>query len=124
MAKQNKPLYPHSGIDHPLWLQVDGQIVFHKIVLFLKDRGSWNDAYYELVSSAAGSYQNYVSAQKQINELGVIVPTASGDGIRQNPAIPIASSNFRDFMTFSNKFGLNPLFDNKVKTGDNEDSEI
>lgn len=116
--------YPHSGIDHPLFLTIDGQTVFHKIVLFLKKNGNWDDTYLEMIAAASATYQNYCLAQKQVNEFGTTTETGAG-GLKKNPAVDIASASFRDFMTFSNKFGLNPLFENKVsnKNADDE-SEI
>lgn len=126
MTKPSKtlvPPYPHSGVDHPLFLTVDGQTVFHKIILFLKKNGNWDDTYLEMIAAAAATYQNYCIAQKQVNEYGPTTETGAG-GLKKNPAIDIASASFRDFMTFSNKFGLNPLFEGKVKKNEDDDSEI
>jgi P27 family predicted phage terminase small subunit len=123
-SKTVKMPYQHSGIDHPPFLTIDGQTVFHKIVLFLKKNGNWDDAYLEMIAAASATYQNYCLAQKQVNEFGTTTETGAG-GLKKNPAVDIASASFRDFMMFSNKFGLNPLFENKVsnKNADDE-SEI
>ena len=123
-SKNVKPPYPHSGIDHPLFLTVEGQTVFHKIILFLKKNGNWDDTYLEMIAAASATYQNYCIAQRQVNEHGPTTETGAG-GLKKNPAVDIASASFRDFMTFSNKFGLNPLFENKVSNkGADDDSEI
>jgi P27 family predicted phage terminase small subunit len=127
MTKASKTVklpYQHSGIEHPLFLTIEGQTVFHKIVLFLKKNGNWDDTYLEMIAAASATYQNYCLAQKQVNEFGTTTETGAG-GLKKNPAVDIASASFRDFMTFSNKFGLNPLFENKVSSKNADDeSEI
>jgi len=123
IEEEKRPPYPHSGVAHPLFLTVEGQTVFHKIILFLKKNGNWDDTYLEMIAAAAATYQNYCIAQKQVNEYGPTTETGAG-GLKKNPAIDIASASFRDFMTFSNKFGLNPLFEGKVKKNEDDDSEI
>lgn len=115
-------IYQHSGVDHPLYLTIDGQIVFHKIVTHLLSVGTWSESYLELVASASATYQNYVRAQKEVNENGVTCTTVGG-ALKKNPAVDVAASAFRDFMAFTNKFGLNPLFSEKVPQIE-EESEI
>jgi phage terminase small subunit len=44
--------------------------------------------------------------------------------VKKNPACDVAGSNFRDFMAFSSKFGLNPLFAGKVGAEVEDESEI
>lgn len=121
MAK--KSIYEHSGVDHPLYLGIDGQRVFHKVVLHLKERCLWNDAYLESVAAAAGSYEIYTTAKKETLEHGVLT-TTQGGALKKNPAVDIAGSAFRDFVSFTSKFGLNPLFAGKVAEGIDPDSEI
>ena len=115
-------IYQHSGVDHPLYLTIDGQIVFHKIVTHLLSVGTWSESYLELVASASATYQNYVRAQKEVNENGVTTTTVGG-ALKKNPAVDVSASCFRDFMAFTNKFGLNPLFSEKVPQIE-EESEI
>jgi P27 family predicted phage terminase small subunit len=103
-------------------LTIDGQIVFHKIVAHLQSVGTWSESYLELVASASATYQNYTRAQQEVNETGVTTLTQGG-AIKKNPECDIAASCFRDFMAFTNKFGLNPLFAEKVPQIE-EESEI
>jgi len=120
---KKKQMYQHSGVDHPQYLNITGQTVFHKIVKFLKERSTWDDGYLELVAAAAACYQTYVQAQLEVLERGATVSTSTGV-VKKNPACDVAGSNFRDFMAFSSKFGLNPLFAGKVGAEVEDESEI
>ena len=118
-----KEIYQHSGVDHPPYLGTDGQKVFHKIVTYLTERNTWDDAYLELVAAASNHYEIYVRAAMEVRENGATVLTQGGSP-KKNPAFDIAGSAFRDFLSFSNKFGLNPLFSHRVNAEILDDSEI
>ena len=118
-----KAIYQHSGVDHPQFLGIAGQQVFHKIVNYLLERKTWDTCYVELVAAASACYETYIQAAQEVRVHGATVSTQGG-ALKKNPAVDVAGSAFRDFLSFSSKFGLNPLFAHKVNAEIDDDSEI
>ena len=108
----------------PSFLGKIGKSIFTKWQQIITERSGWRDEFIEIVGLAAGQYELYVEATEKIKKEGGTVTHRNG-AIGQNPWVNIQQSAFKNVLTFSNRFGLNPQYSNKVDmSGAIDDSEI
>lgn len=107
----------------PTFLGKTGKVVFAKWRDIIEARTGWKPEFLEQVALAAGQYELYVTACEKIAIEGGTVTHRNG-AIGQNPWINIQAIAFKNVMTFSNRFGLNPAYSAKVDCFIEDDSEI
>mgnify|MGYP000951991789 CR=1 FL=1 len=109
--------------DHP-YLGKTGFEVYEKWKGIITDRSGWKPEFEEVVTLAASQYEIYINQTKMLHVEGMAVRHRNGT-IGQNPRVAIQQAAWKNVFTFSNRFGFNPLFENKVsKKTEDEDSEI
>ena len=73
----------------------------------------WKPEFEEVVTLAASQYEIYINQTKMLHVEGMAVRHHNGT-IGQNPRVAIQQAAWKNVFTFSNRFGFNPLFENKV----------
>jgi P27 family predicted phage terminase small subunit len=108
----------------PKYLGEDGAEVFLKWKSILQESGNWKDEHIEIVGLTAKQYELYILASGKIDIESAVIEHKNGT-TGQNPWVNVQQAAFKNVLTFSNRFGLNPLFQNKVPVNkQDDDSEI
>lgn len=93
--------------EKPAWLDLNASALWDKLAPELAREGLLCELYRDTFALLCQAWSNYLDAQKQISEKGMVIRTSRGN-LKKNPWLAVGKTELYIFLALSKQFGLSP----------------